>query len=105
MRKVYSCSSVIELSPYQFALDAAGIKYLIKNEFSQGATGEIPATESWPQLWVIDEQDFEKAQQLCTSVEAEQKQNNADWQCSNCNEINASSFEYCWQCQTIRRED
>lgn len=104
MRKVYSCSSLIELSPYKFALEAQGIKYLIKNEFAQGAVGEIPPTESWPQIWVMDDADFAEAEQLCAQVEQKQKETSSDWFCHSCNESNASSFEYCWQCQTLRPE-
>lgn len=104
MRKVYSCSSLIELSPFKFSLEAEGIKYLIKNEFSQGAVGELPPTESWPQIWVINDQDFDKAEQLCIEVESKQQESTSEWFCRNCDEINASSFEYCWQCQTLKPE-
>lgn len=104
MRKVYSCSNIIELSPYKFALEAAGIKYLIKNEFSQGAVGELPPAESWPQIWVINQQDADKAEQICSQVESKQQNSDIDWICHNCNETNASSFEYCWQCQTLKPE-
>jgi len=102
MRKVYSCQNLIELSPFKFALEAKGIKFLLKNEFSQGAVGELPLNESWPQIWVIEEQDFEAAQHICQQVEAELKQSEQDWICSHCQETNASSFEYCWQCQTLK---
>lgn len=102
MHKVYSCSSLIELSAFKFALEAQGIKYLIKNEFSQGAVGEIPHTESWPQIWVINEEDVDRAECLCAEVEAKQKESAPDWHCGHCNEINASSFEYCWQCQALK---
>lgn len=104
MRKIYSCSNIIELSPFKFALEAEGIKYLVKNEFSQGAVGELPPTESWPQIWVIDEQDATKAEQICAVVEAKQRETDIDWYCPTCNERNASSFEYCWQCQTLQPE-
>lgn len=104
MRKIYSCSNIIELSPYKFALEAAGIKYLIKNEFSQGAVGELPPTESWSQIWVINQQDADKAKHICSQVELKQKASDSEWLCSHCNETNASSFEYCWQCQTLKPE-
>ena len=102
MRKVYSCNSIIELQPYKFALKAKGIEFLIKNEFAQGAIGELPPTDALPQIWVLNDDDFALAEQLCIEVEQEQLQLSEDWRCANCDEINASSFEYCWQCQTIK---
>lgn len=102
MRKVYSCNSIIELAPYKFALAAEDIKLLIKNEFAQGAIGELPPTDALPQIWVLNDSDFEQAQQICIEVEKQQQQLSDDWLCVHCSETNASSFEYCWQCQTIR---
>ena len=35
MRKVYSAENLISLNHFKFGLDAANIKYLVKNEYDQ----------------------------------------------------------------------
>lgn len=102
MHKVYSCENILALGPYKFALEAAGIKYLIKNEYNHGAMGELPLNESWPQIWVLNNSDKESAANICQKVEKEQQNVDLDWLCSFCNEQNASSFELCWQCQALK---
>ncbi|WP_281274929.1 hypothetical protein [Litorilituus sediminis] len=32
-------------------------------------------------------------------IESSKQQSNSQWQCQNCQEFNADSFELCWQCQ------
>ena len=103
MKKLVSCSSLIELAPYEFALAVANIKFTRKNEFVSAAAGELPFTEVWPELWLIDAEDFEQAKNICNNIEQEVKQNNHDWGCAQCTEINPDSFEFCWSCGELRR--
>ena len=101
MRKVYSAENLIAINHFKFALDAAGIEYLVKNDYVQSSVGETPFNELWPELWVINNEEEEKARELCLSVEQQIKANNQEWFCTECGEKNASSFEFCWQCQTL----
>ena len=79
-------------------IEAQEITTFIKNEFAQGAIGEISAFDSWPELWVFDDADFEAAIAI---LELSQNSNkNEDWICNSCSEKNDSSFEICWKCQS-----
>ncbi len=102
MKKVFSCLNSIELAPYKNLLERHEIQVLVKNEFTGGALGEIPINESWPQLWVLHDNDEEKARALCLELEREAKRPQNDWSCQFCGEENASSFELCWHCEGIR---
>lgn len=101
MKKVFSCLNTIELAPYKNLLERNDIPVLVKNEFAIGVVGEIPINESWPQLWVLDDNNEARARELCLKLERETKQNLDDWLCPHCGEENASSFELCWHCEGL----
>lgn len=103
MKKLISRSSLIELAPYEFALNVADIKFSRKNEFISGAIGELPFTEVWPELWLTNAADFEQADKICQRIKLEVNNNDIDWHCSQCEEVNANSFEFCWSCGELRR--
>ncbi len=56
----------------------------------------MPFVETWPQLWVVNDLDFDRATQLITSVESESP--SAPWRCKNCGEENEGQFAACWNC-------
>ncbi|QBG37027.1 DUF2007 domain-containing protein [Litorilituus sediminis] len=69
---------------------------ITKNEYAHGAIGEIAAFDTWPELWLVNESDLAAANAI---IESSKQQSNSQWQCQNCQEFNADSFELCWQCQ------
>lgn len=67
----------------------------LRNEFALGASGELPALDTWLEVWV-DESDYAAAfHQLQQMLE---QQEGADWCCQCCHEMNGSAFEFCWKC-------
>jgi len=79
-------------------IEAEGIQTFIKNEFSQGAIGEVSVFDAWPEVWVVDDKDLEKALAIVNSSQEVIKK--SDWLCDNCSEKNPASFELCWNCQS-----
>ena len=97
MKLVYTNESHFLASNIQNLIESEQIKTFIKNEFAQGAVGEISAIGSWPELWVVDDDHHERAVEI---VKLSQLNNTAiDWVCGNCSEKNDPSFEICWNCQ------
>ncbi|RVU84675.1 DUF2007 domain-containing protein [Leucothrix sargassi] len=98
MKLVYTHENKLLVENAKNMLDLAGIESHLKNEFASGAAGDLVPTESWPEVWVLDESDYDKAvavlQVLTDKLTAE------DWVCPNCQEANAATFEICWNCQT-----
>ena len=43
-------------------LESMGIEALLKNSYLSGALGELPPTATWPEVWVINDDDFERAE-------------------------------------------
>lgn len=101
MKKIYRCGNSLELQTFKEGLKRNDIAFLVKNEYIAGAIGELPFTEAWPELWVIDDALFDKAKSVCMQLEKELLTPQPDWGCQNCGEQNDSSFEFCWQCEHL----
>lgn len=97
MKVIYTNESSFLVNNIKNLVEAEKIQVFIKNEYAQGAVGEISVFDSWPELWIVNDSDFERAVDI---VESSRKSNNkAQWTCTHCNEDNDASFEICWKCQ------
>lgn len=97
MKMLYTNESHFLVRNVQNIIEAQGIYTFLKNEFAQGAVGEIPVFDSWPEVWVFNESDYGLALKIIeTSVS---NKNTAEWICIHCSEKNDPSFEICWHCQ------
>ena len=101
MKKVYTSSDNVLVGYLQGILQDQKINCLIKNEMLQGATGEIPAHETWPEIWVMDDNEEQLAKRF---IEQALTPNNSyrDWKCLSCGEWIESQFTECWKCNSSR---
>lgn len=99
MKMIYTNENHFLANNVKNLIEAQGISTFIKNEFAQGAIGEISAFDSWPEVWVFDDADFDRATEIMKLSQNNSKAD--DWVCNNCNEKNDPSFEICWNCQSI----
>jgi hypothetical protein len=97
MKMVYTNENNFLVNNVKNMIEAQEIKTFLKNEFSQGAAGEISTFDSWPEVWVYDDSDFDRAVEIAKTPQNIHKV--ADWVCDNCSEYNDPSFEICWNCQ------
>lgn len=102
MKLVYSNESHFLANNIKNLLEAESIESFIKNEFAQGALGEVSAFDSWPEVWVVDEAHYQRASEIVAA--AQQHQASGDWSCPQCAEKNDPSFEICWSCQYERTQ-
>ena len=56
----------------------------------------MPFVETWPELWVINDLDFDRATELINAVDTESP--GAAWRCKRCGEENEGQFAACWKC-------
>lgn len=96
MKKLTSAESAITINHYKNLLESEGIRTQVKNEHLGGIMGEVPFFETWPQLWVINDLDFDRARQLIESADAESP--SMPWTCKKCGERNEGQFGACWNC-------
>lgn len=96
MKKLTSAETIVTVTHYQNLLAAEGIKTEIRNQHLGGIMGEMPVFETWPQLWIINDLEFDRATQLIESADSEPHE--APWACSKCGEENEGQYAACWSC-------
>ncbi len=98
MKKLTSADSLITINHFKNLLEAEGIRCQIRNEHLGSIMGEMPFVETWPELWVLNDLDFDRATQLITDADKESPR--ASWRCRKCGEENEGQFAACWNCGT-----
>ena len=77
------------------------IKATINKEFASSAAGGLAPIDTWPEAWVLNNSDFDKAKRIIATLDIELDQ--SKWRCSDCQEYNDTTFEYCWNCYTEKK--
>ncbi len=98
MKLVYTNENRFFVNNVKNILENAGIKVLLKNEFTSSVIGEVSPTDGWLELWVANVREHKTAKKIIQDRFSQH--GSVDWQCSHCSEINDASFDFCWQCQT-----
>lgn len=98
MKKVTSCDSLVTINHYKNLLESEGIAAFVKNEYLGSIVGEMPFQEVWPQLWVKNDLDYDRAVQLIDSDKVADESPTASWRCRYCGTENEGQFSACWQC-------
>ena len=106
MKQVYIASNPADAYMLKDYLTSAGIEAVIKGEYLMGAIGEIP-TNTYPTVWVVDEEDFERAQRMVRDYESKHPSDQiylTHWRCPACGELIEPQFTQCWNCGKNREE-
>ncbi len=96
MKKVTSAVTPVTIHHFRNLLEAEGIPCEIRNEHLVSILGEMPFPETWPELWVINDLDYDRAMQLVNDASADSPK--ASWRCKKCGETNEGQFAACWNC-------
>lgn len=99
MKKLTTAESLITIRHYRNLLESEGIACQIRNEYLGSILGEVPFFETWPELWIVRDLDFDRAKQLIDGAAADESPGSA-WSCPNCGEENEGQFAACWNCGT-----
>ena len=95
MKKVFTHENRMIVYNMKNLLQGEGIDTLLKNEFSGGGVGDLPAFDIWPELWV-DEACLAQAQSVLQ--QAAETSDGEPWFCRGCGESNDVTFGICWNC-------
>ena len=85
-------------------LEKDGISCVIRNDKLSTALGMVPFTECYPELWVLNDQDYAKAKEVLDSWLNPRNQLANSWKCSNCGETIEGQFTSCWKCGRGQKE-
>jgi hypothetical protein len=96
VKKVYTSENHLLVGNARGLLESRGIPVLMRNEYASGVMGEVPVFETWPELWVVNDADYERACDIINTAFTAPP--GEPWACTRCGEQNDASFEFCWQC-------
>jgi hypothetical protein len=97
MQLIYTHENRLLVSNVQNILENANIFVTLKNEYAAGASGDLSFLNTWMEVWVVNDEDYDKAMEAIKP--ALNNEDISEWICADCNETNAASFDTCWSCQ------
>lgn len=96
MKLVYTHPNLAVVTQAHSLIEHAGIECTLRNEYAAGAVGELAPISAWPEVWVVHDNDFDRATAI---VEASQRATDEpDWECGQCQSANPATFDSCWHC-------
>ena len=102
MRKVYTSDNSVIIGHVRQVLDNHAIPCIVRNDFLTGGAGELPVNETWPEIWVVDDQDLDRARALVDAILATAHVSDPPWRCPSCGEQMEGQFTDCWSCGASR---
>lgn len=95
MKRVFRAASLIQVAHARNVLTTAGIQSELRNQYLAGALGDLPMLETWPQLFVEDDDEQVALRALARAAVAP---GGAPWTCGQCGEVLEPQFTSCWRC-------
>ena len=105
MKLVYAAPTMFMVAHIRNLLEAEGIACHVRNEFLSAGAGELPPTEVWPEVWVVEDTQAERAQRLIAEATKDSGAEPAQpWRCHACAEELDGNFAQCWKCGALRTD-
>lgn len=98
MKKVYSSQNFTLASLFRNMLEENGIRCIMKNEHISNLGGEVPTNECWPEVWVLDDSEYDKAVAVINDNNSAIRSSGKGWKCPRCGENIEGQFIECWKC-------
>jgi hypothetical protein len=102
MRLVFEHIDFTMVGHMQTILEAEGIRTDLRNAGSAGLAGEVPYTQVYPELWVMDNTEEPRARAIIREFREKDAGTppSPDWKCPSCGEVVEGVFTRCWNCET-----
>ena len=68
MKEIYRDQNLMKCTLLKSILEENDIDCIIKNETVSSLAGAVPFTETWPEVWIINDADLEKATEFATEI-------------------------------------
>jgi hypothetical protein len=106
MKKLFTFSigENAQLGLLKDLVEKALIPCVTRNDYLSAASGGIPFTECYPELWILDDEDYPRAKEILDRWLTPQNQGPDFWACPGCGERIEGQFTSCWKCGTLREE-
>ena len=100
MRKIFESIEFARVGHYQSILESRGIRTFLNNAASSSLTGEVPFSEVVPELWIVNDAEYDNALRLLREHTTVLPSIGHDWTCPQCGEVVPKGFNQCWNCET-----
>jgi hypothetical protein len=97
MKLIYTHENSFLVSNIKNIVENKGLSVFLKNEFAAGGSGDLAPLETWVELWIANDSDYDQAMSIIDDFQ--KSDSKPDWLCNSCGEENSGSFEFCWNCQ------
>lgn len=97
MKRVYTHQNFAQVGLVRSLLEQERIPSITRNEHLSPLAGGLPTFETWPELWVADE-DFRLAQSVVSQARDFPATTFEDWVCPKCGSHNDGNMGACWNC-------
>lgn len=77
-------------------MQGEGIESTVMNEYSSGGAGDLATFDTWPELWIEDDEQFDRAEIILKKIVSNTRDDY--WFCRGCQEKNDAAFMLCWRC-------
>lgn len=98
MKRLHCAMDPLMIGHLKNVMAAAGIKCVTKKMDLISAAGQLPPTECWPELWVVDDDKLASAKAILKKTLAPLTAVKQSWVCQNCGERLEGQFTECWNC-------
>ena len=103
MKKVYSAEHDYLIDHLKALLEDRHVACIVKNRCLSGGVGELPPNECWPELWINQDYQYDKAMAIVREVLAVAADGSV-WACPGCEEVIEAQFTDCWNCGATQPE-
>ncbi len=100
MKKLYAHENRMIIFNLKNVLQDRGIECSVINEFASGGAGDLATFDTWPELWISNDDRFVEAESILQEIVFDD--NDSYWYCPGCEEKNGGAFELCWSCGRLR---
>jgi hypothetical protein len=105
LRKIFEHQAFHEVGLCESILKSHGIEAFMRNANTSSLVGEVPFVAAYPELWIANDDDYERAVSLLAKYRSSPLSRGApDWTCPACQETVPGNFATCWNCETPRPE-
>ena len=100
MRLVFENIDFTVVGHMHSLLESEGVPCEIRNAGAAGLAGEIPHTQVYPELWVLDKLDEPRAREIIRTYRDKDAATPMapDWTCPKCGETVDGVYAECWNC-------
>ena len=99
MKQLFTPTESAELGLLKNMLEGVGIRCTLRNEQLSQA---LPVAPFNVELWIENDEDFERAQHLCMTWFHPAPDATGSWACAKCGQGLSSQFDSCWACGAKR---